>query len=247
MHDSARAQALSLTALARNRVGFSNRHESTSCGVRDALGVGGEWQAKSRPNTESSGPPCRRRSTACSTMQRGRRWRRCRPGEWASYNPNRGDTMPDDFRTEVRVAYDDRNIYFAFHCFDNEPDRSAPRSRAAIARSTTTGWRSASTPPPPARAPITSSPIRAAARWMRSTPPHRASSSMPTWCGTAPERPVADGYVLEVQIPLQSLRFAEATMCAWGWCSSARSAASATPMRGRRCCPANGCSIGRRI
>ena len=42
---------------------------------------------------------------------------------WASYNPNRGDKMPDAYRTEVRVAYDDRNIYFAFHCFDNEPDK----------------------------------------------------------------------------------------------------------------------------
>ena len=36
-------------------------------------------------------------------------------GEWASYNPNRGDPMPDVYRTEVRIAYDDRNIYFAFH------------------------------------------------------------------------------------------------------------------------------------
>ena len=40
---------------------------------------------------------------------------------WASYNPNRGDKMPAEYRTEVRIAYDDRNIYFAFHCFDNEP------------------------------------------------------------------------------------------------------------------------------
>ena len=44
-------------------------------------------------------------------------------GEWVSYNPNRGDRMPDAFRTDVRVAYDDRNIYFAFHCFDDEPDK----------------------------------------------------------------------------------------------------------------------------
>jgi hypothetical protein len=31
--------------------------------------------------------------------------------------------MPDAYRTDVRIAYDDRNIYFAFHCFDDEPDR----------------------------------------------------------------------------------------------------------------------------
>jgi Domain of unknown function (DUF5916)/Carbohydrate family 9 binding domain-like len=42
-------------------------------------------------------------------------------GEWISYNPLRGEKTPD--RTEVRVVYDDRNLYFAFHCFDSEPDK----------------------------------------------------------------------------------------------------------------------------
>ena len=51
---------------------------------------------------------------------------------WVSYNPNRGDKMPADFSTEVRIAYDDRNIYFAFHCFDNEPDKI--RTNVAQAR-----------------------------------------------------------------------------------------------------------------
>lgn len=41
--------------------------------------------------------------------------------EWISYNPVRGDSGSD--RTEVRVAYDDRNIYFAFHCIDRDPSR----------------------------------------------------------------------------------------------------------------------------
>ena len=62
-------------------------------------------------------------------------------GEWKSYNPSRGDQMPDIYRTDVRVAYDDRNIYFAFHCRDNEPARSAPTSPSATAPSATTGWR----------------------------------------------------------------------------------------------------------
>jgi hypothetical protein len=44
-------------------------------------------------------------------------------GQWKSYNPNRGDDMPEVYKTEVRIAYDDRNVYFAFHCFDNEPDK----------------------------------------------------------------------------------------------------------------------------
>jgi len=42
-------------------------------------------------------------------------------GEWVSYNPLRG--AHTDLRTDVRIAYDDRYIYFAFHCFDSEPDK----------------------------------------------------------------------------------------------------------------------------
>src|SRR6185436_20919132 len=34
-------------------------------------------------------------------------------GDWISYNPLRGEKAQQ--RTEVRIAYDDRNIYFAFH------------------------------------------------------------------------------------------------------------------------------------
>ena len=42
-------------------------------------------------------------------------------GEWKSYNPLYGTVMTQ--RTDVRVAYDDRNIYFAFHSVDPEPDK----------------------------------------------------------------------------------------------------------------------------
>jgi hypothetical protein len=38
--------------------------------------------------------------------------------DWLSYNPLYGEKQQQ--RTEVRVAYDDRNLYFAFHCFDAE-------------------------------------------------------------------------------------------------------------------------------
>ncbi len=38
---------------------------------------------------------------------------------WVSYNPLRGEKA--QLRTEVRIAYDDGNLYFAFHSFDDEP------------------------------------------------------------------------------------------------------------------------------
>jgi hypothetical protein len=41
--------------------------------------------------------------------------------DWLSYNPLYGTKMPQ--RTEVRITYDDRYLYFAFHCIDSEPDK----------------------------------------------------------------------------------------------------------------------------
>ena len=40
-------------------------------------------------------------------------------GDWISYNPLYGTTVPQ--KTQVRIAYDDRYIYFAFKCLDSEP------------------------------------------------------------------------------------------------------------------------------
>jgi hypothetical protein len=42
-------------------------------------------------------------------------------GEWRSYNPLHGDTVPQS--THVWVAYDARYLYFAFQCDDPEPSR----------------------------------------------------------------------------------------------------------------------------
>src|SRR5881296_254199 len=49
-------------------------------------------------------------------------------GDWISYNPLRGEKST--FRTDVRIAYDERYLYFAFHCFDPEPTKI----RATISR-----------------------------------------------------------------------------------------------------------------
>jgi hypothetical protein len=41
--------------------------------------------------------------------------------DWLTYNPLNGEKIPQ--HTEVRVAYDDRYLYFAFHCVDPEPNK----------------------------------------------------------------------------------------------------------------------------
>jgi len=43
-------------------------------------------------------------------------------GDWISYSPLYGEKSTA-FRTDVRIVYDDRYLYFAFHCFDKEPDK----------------------------------------------------------------------------------------------------------------------------
>ena len=50
-------------------------------------------------------------------------WRNARQplGDWISYNPLRGEQIKQ--QTEVFIAYDKKNIYFAFRCLDPEPDK----------------------------------------------------------------------------------------------------------------------------
>ena len=128
-------------------------------------------------------------------------------GQWVSYNPNRGDDMPDVYKTDVRIAYDDRNIYFAFHCFDNEP----AKIRTNVAKrdaSFSDDWIALS---------LDSAGTGQAAYHLFSNPSASQMDALNTsasgeqfdadmvWFSGA--KTTADGYVVEVQIPLQTLRF----------------------------------------
>jgi hypothetical protein len=127
--------------------------------------------------------------------------------QWKSYNPVRGDTMPEIFRTEVRVAYDDRNIYFAFHCFDNEP----AKIRTNVARRDTAfndDWIAIS---------LDSAGTGQSAYHLFSNPSGSQMDAINTsasgeqfdadivWYSVA--NTTSDGYVVEVRVPLQTLRF----------------------------------------
>jgi hypothetical protein len=128
-------------------------------------------------------------------------------GQWVSYNPNRGDKMPAVYKTDVRVAYDDRNIYFAFHCFDNEP----AKIRTNIAKrdaAFSDDWIALS---------LDSAGTGQAAYHLFSNPSASQMDALNTsssgeqfdadmvWFSAG--KTTADGYVVEVQIPLQTLRF----------------------------------------
>src|SRR5688572_6738350 len=128
-------------------------------------------------------------------------------GQWRSYNPNRGDDMPEAYRTEVRVTYDDRSIYFAFRCFDNEPDKI--RTNVAKRDSAfSDDWIAIS---------LDSAATGQAAYHLFSNPSASQMDALNTsasgeqfdadmvWFSGA--NTTADGYVVELQIPLQTLRF----------------------------------------
>ncbi len=127
--------------------------------------------------------------------------------QWKSYNPVRGDTMPEIFRTEVRITYDDRNIYFAFHCFDNEPAKirtNVSRRDSAFSDD----WIAIS---------LDSAGTGQTAFHLFSNPSGSQMDAINTsasgeqfdadivWYSVA--NTTSDGYVVEVRVPLQTLRF----------------------------------------
>ncbi|HUQ86164.1 MAG TPA: DUF5916 domain-containing protein [Vicinamibacterales bacterium] len=128
-------------------------------------------------------------------------------GEWVSYQPVRGDKMPEAYRTEVRVAYDDRNVYFAFHCFDNEPEKirtNVTRRDGAF----NDDWIAMS---------LDSAGTGQSAYHLFSNPSGSQMDAINTsasgeqfdadvvWYSVA--KTTSDGYVVEIQVPLQTLRF----------------------------------------
>jgi hypothetical protein len=129
------------------------------------------------------------------------------PDQWVSYNPVRGDKMPAEYRTDVRITYDDRNVYFAFHCFDNEPDKI----RTNVSRrdsSFNDDWIAMS---------LDSAGTGQSAYHLFSNPSGSQMDAINTsasgeqfdadvvWYSVA--KTTSDGYVVEIQVPLQTLRF----------------------------------------
>src|ERR671912_1487895 len=137
-------------------------------------------------------------------------WARVTPmptGQWKSYNPNRGDDMPEAYRTEVRITYDDRFVYFAFHCFDDEPDKirtNVAKRDAAFSDD----WIAIS---------LDSAGTGQAAYHLFSNPSGSQMDAINTsasgeqfdadvvWYSVA--NTTSDGYVVEIRVPLQTLRF----------------------------------------
>ena len=126
-------------------------------------------------------------------------------GEWVSYNPLRGGHA--DQRTEVRIAYDDRNIYFAFHCFDTEP----AKIRTTISRRDTAfndDWiamslDSAGTGQTAYHLFVNPSGVQMDA--LNTSASGEQFEADLLWDSVG--RVTDDGYVVEIRLPLQTIRF----------------------------------------
>jgi hypothetical protein len=137
-------------------------------------------------------------------------WQQVEPmptGEWKSYNPSRGDLMPDSYRTDVRITYDDRNIYFAFHCRDNEPEtirtNVAKRDNAFNADWLALSLDSAGTGQ--AAYHLFTNPSGSQMDALNTSASGEQFDADMLWYSAA--RTTSDGYTVEVRIPLQTLRF----------------------------------------
>jgi hypothetical protein len=127
-------------------------------------------------------------------------------GDWISYDPLPGEKSA--FRTDVRIAYDDRNLYFAFHCFDPEPGkiRTTISRRDNIFSDDWIGFSldSAATGQTSYHLIVNPSGVQMDAV--------NTSSSGERWeadfVWDSAGKLTGDGYVVEIRLPLQSIRFA---------------------------------------
>jgi hypothetical protein len=129
--------------------------------------------------------------------------------KWVSYNPMRGE--PALQRTSVWVAYDEKAIYIAFRCYDTEPDRI----RTTIAKRDNAwndDWVAVS---------LDSSRTGQVAYHMFVNPSGiqmdalnsgaNGEDTAPDWVWDSAGKIDNDGYVVEMRLPLESIRFKSGT------------------------------------
>jgi hypothetical protein len=127
-------------------------------------------------------------------------------GTWISYNPARGDTGPE--RTEVRVAYDDRYIYFAFHCISDDPSsiRTTFSRRDDAFTDDWVGLSLDSTGGGQTAYHLLVNPNGVQMDAINTTAAGEHYEADFVWYSVG--RRTADGYAVEIAVPLETIRFA---------------------------------------
>ncbi len=123
---------------------------------------------------------------------------------WVSYNPLRGE--PAAMRTRVWVAYDNDAIYFAFRCFDPEPGRI----RTTITRRDNVwndDWIGVSLDSSRAGQVAYHMFVNPSGIQMDALQTSSGEDTAPDWQWQTAGNVDAEGYTVEMRVPLQSLRF----------------------------------------
>ena len=123
---------------------------------------------------------------------------------WVSYNPLRGES--EQQRTRVWMAYDDQALYFAFRAYDAEPDRI----RATITRRDNAwndDWVAISLDSSHAGQVAYHMFINPRGIQMDALNTASGEDSAVDWTWQSAGRVDSEGYVVEVRVPLQSIRF----------------------------------------
>lgn len=125
--------------------------------------------------------------------------------EWLTYNPLSGDKLVQ--QTEVRAAYDERFLYFAFHCTDPEPDkvRGTLSRRDDLWNDDWVGFSLDAVGNGQSSYDFFVNPIGVQGDVL--TTPSAGENSAPDWVWDSAGRRTDEGYDVEVRVPLTSVRF----------------------------------------
>ncbi len=126
-------------------------------------------------------------------------------GSWVSYNPLFGESLAQ--QTEVRAAYDQDNLYFAFRCLDPEPDKikSSVARRDTIWNDDWVGVSLDSVGNRQSTYEMFVNPNGIQADILNSST--SGESTAPDWVWDSAARRTPQGFEVEIRLPLKSIRF----------------------------------------
>ena len=124
---------------------------------------------------------------------------------WVTYNPVNGNELPQ--RTRAYLAYDDQNLYFAFHCLDSNPEliKTSLTRRDGIFEDDWVGLSIDTVGGKKYGYEFFVNPSGAQADIFRTGDMEDSSTD---WVWHSAGKVVSDGYIVEICQPLKSIRFA---------------------------------------
>jgi uncharacterized protein DUF5916/cellulose/xylan binding protein with CBM9 domain len=129
--------------------------------------------------------------------------------EWLTYNPTNGDHIPQT--TEVRAGYDERYLYFSFHCLDPEPGRvrSNLSRRDNLWNDDWVGFSLDSVGNGQSSYDMFINPAGVQGDILNTA--SGGENTAPDWVWDSAGRLTPEGYDVEVRLPLTSIRFQSGT------------------------------------